>query len=82
MLKGIVNVLNLGFYKYEFSQVGSNKWNTIAAGSKAVVLPDNIIGNWNTSQWPSGDYLLRLVVSDNTNKLMPACVVPVRITQP
>jgi hypothetical protein len=82
ILKGTVNVLNLGFYKYEYSQAGSNKWFTIAAGNKAVTLPDNTLGNWNTSQVVPGDYLLRLVVSDNTNKLMPACVVPVKITLP
>ena len=80
VLKGTVNVLNLGFYKYEYSQAGSNKWFTIAAGNTMV--KNDKLGQWNTSQVVPGDYLLRLVVSDNTNKLMPACVVPVKIMQP
>jgi len=80
VLKGTVNVLNLGFYKYEYSQAGSNKWFTIAAGNNIV--NDGELGRWNTSQVVPGDYQLRLVVSDNTNQLLPACIVPVKITLP
>lgn len=82
VLKGTVNVLNLGFYKYEFSPAGSDKWTTIAADNKIV--RDDVLGQWNTSPYASGDYLLRLVVTrteNNTNVVMPACVVPVKITQ-
>jgi len=79
-LKGTVNVPNLGFYKYEFSQPGSDTWTTIAAGNKPMV--NGSIGFWNTSQLGAGDYRLRLVVADNQNKLFPACVVQVRIVSP
>ena len=79
-LKGVVNVPNLGFYKYEFSQPGTNQWTTIAAGNTPLV--SGTIGYWNTSQLPAGDYLLRLVVADNQNQLFPACIVSVRITKP
>jgi hypothetical protein len=77
-LKGIVNVANLGFYKYEYSQPGSSAWITIAAGDK----PKNdepLGGVWNTSQLVPGDYLLRLVVSDNKNQVLPACQISVQI---
>lgn len=79
-LTGTVNIADLGFYKYEYSQAGSEKWLTIAAGNTGVI--DGTIGTWNTEQIVPGDYLLRLVVSDNTNKLLPACVVPVKIVKP
>jgi hypothetical protein len=79
-LKGTVNVPNLGFYKYEFSKPGDDIWNTIAAGNQPKV--DGGIGFWNTSQLVPGDYLLRLVVADNQNQLLPACVIPVRVMQP
>jgi hypothetical protein len=79
-LKGTVDIANLGFYKYEYAQTGSDKWFTIAAGNTKVV--NNTLGQWNTSQVLPGDYLLRLVVSDNANQLLPACVVSVKITQP
>lgn len=79
-LKGTVNVPNLGFYKYEYSQPGSDNWTTIAAGNAPLI--NGSIGFWNPSQLPSGDYLLRLVVADNQNNLFPACVVRVRINRP
>lgn len=79
-LKGVVNVPNLGFYKYEYSQSGSDKWTTIAAGNTPLV--SGTIGFWNTNQLPAGDYLLRLVVADNQNQLFPACVIRVRVAKP
>lgn len=79
-LKGTVSIADLGFYKYEYAPTGSDKWLTIAAGNTKVV--NDLLGQWNTSQVVPGDYMLRLVVSDNTNKLMPACIVKVKITQP
>jgi hypothetical protein len=77
-LKGIVNVGNLGFYKYEYSQPGSGTWITIAAGDKAKN-DEPLGGVWNTDQLVPGDYLLRLVVSDNKNEVFPACQISVRI---
>jgi hypothetical protein len=76
-LRGTVNVPNLGFFKYEYSEPGSDAWITIAAGNQPLI--NAIIGYWNTSQLASGDYKLRLVVADNQNKLFPACVVQIRI---
>jgi hypothetical protein len=79
-LKGTVNVPNLGFFKYEYTQSGSDTWTTIAAGNSPLV--NGTIGFWNTVQLPAGDYLLRLVVVDNQNTFFPACVVSVRIANP
>jgi hypothetical protein len=79
-LTGTVNIPNLGFYKYEFSQPGTDVWSTIAADNKKVV--NDLLGNWDTTLLVPGDYLLRLVVSDNQNQLLPACVVSVRVIAP
>lgn len=79
-LKGTVNVPNLGFYKYEYASAGSDTWTTIAAGNQPLV--NALIGAWNTTQLVPGDYLLRLVVTDNQNNLFPACVVHIRIVSP
>ncbi len=76
-LKGIINVPNLGFYKYEYSPAGSQDWVTIAAGNT-----NKLDGNWNTAQLTPGDYRLRLVVADNQNKVLPACVINIRIVSP
>jgi len=85
ILKGTVQVPNLGFYKYEYSSAGSNTWITIAAGN--TNLTDSILGGsgsgqWNTAQLVPGDYRLRLVVADNQNQASPACVINIRIVSP
>jgi hypothetical protein len=79
-LFGTVNIPNLGFYKYEFSQPGTDVWSTIAAGNKNIV--NDLLGNWDTTLLVPGDYLLRLVVADSQNQLLPACVVSVRVVAP
>jgi len=77
-LKGTINLPNMGFYKYEYSQAGSENWITIAAGNQQK--NDEALGGaWDTAQIMPGDYLLRLVVTDNQNNLLPECQIPVRI---
>lgn len=81
-LKGVVNVPNFGFYKYEFSQAGSDTWATVQASDTEPVAPDYKLGSWNTSLVVPGDYLLRLVVTDNQAHALPPCIVPVRVAPP
>jgi hypothetical protein len=78
---GTVNLANLGFYKYEFRQAGSDTWQTIAAGD-TVKVNESLGGRWNTAQLIPGDYELRLVASDNQNQAIPACEVSVQIVLP
>jgi len=80
-LKGTVNVKNLGFYKYEFAPMGSDNWTTIAAGN-TIVKNDLLGGAWDTSGLVPGDYELRLVVNDNENNPLPACMIQVKIEAP
>lgn len=79
----IVNVANLGFYKYEYVQAGSSEWVTIAAGNapvgSSVETEDAVQRTWNTASLIPGDYQLRLVVADNANNTLPACTVSIRI---
>ncbi len=80
-LRGTVNVTNLGFYKFEFSQPGSEIWSTIAAGN-SIKVDQPLGGLWNTGLLTPGDYLLRLVVADNANNIFPACVISIQIVPP
>lgn len=84
-LRGTVNVPNLGFYQFEYSQPGSATWTTIAAGETPIIdqpMGGEGSGRWDTSSLTPGDYLLRLVVRDNANNLFPACTIDVRIIAP
>lgn len=79
-LFGTVNVPNFGFYKYEYSPLGVDDWTTIQAGRD--LKDDADLGDWDTSELIPGDYLLRLVVTDNEGQALPACIIQVRVLQP
>lgn len=74
---GTVNIPDFGFYKYEAAPAGSETWATIAAGRVTVV--DGSLGQWDTGTLAPGDYDLRLVVSDNQGRALPACHIRVRV---
>jgi hypothetical protein len=76
-LKGTVDIPNFGFYKYEVAPLSSDNWSTIQAGREVVV--DGTLGLWDTTELTPGDYMLRLVVTDNQGQALPPCVVPVRV---
>jgi hypothetical protein len=71
-------VEKLGFYKYEYSPTGSERWTTIAAGN-TIIIDEPLGGAWDTSDLIPGNYELRLVVNDNLNNALPACVIQVTI---
>jgi hypothetical protein len=76
-LVGTVNIPSLGFYKYEVAAQGSDTWATISADR--VIVKNGVLGHWDTKALTPGDYQLRLVVTDNQGKSLPACIVPVRV---
>jgi hypothetical protein len=80
VLTGTANIPNFGFYKFEFSPIGTAIWSTVGADRK--IKQDKTLGSWDTSEVTPGDYNLRLVVIDNQGNALPPCVVPLRIAAP
>jgi len=76
-VEGTADIPNFGFYKYEVAPVGSENWSTILAGREVV--QDGELGKWNTVELTAGDYLLRLIVTDNQGQALPPCIIPVRV---
>ncbi len=76
-LVGTVDIPQFGFYKFEVSSMGAEKWSTIYAGRE--VIQDDILGRIDTSELVPGDYSLRLVAADNTGKSLPPCVIQIRV---
>ena len=74
---GTVNVPGLAFYKYELALRGTENWTTISAENEAK--ENEELWTLNTSMWMPGDYLLRVVVLDNSNQEIGACVISIRI---
>jgi hypothetical protein len=74
---GTADIVNFGFYKYEIARPGDAIWLSLNAGEAPV--KDGLLGEWITNTLPPGDYLLRLVVTDNNGQTLPACAVQVRV---
>jgi hypothetical protein len=68
---------DLAFFKYEYSQAGSDIWTTIAASDSAAV--EKELTQWNTVSIVPGDYHLRLVVINRENQTLPTCEIPITI---
>ena len=69
---------NFGFYKFEIKRPDETVWLTIQAGN--VVVQDDKLGDWDTSNLSPGEYQLSLVVVDNEAQASPACIVQLFVT--
>ena len=76
-LVGTVDLPNFGFYKYEVALRGTDIWSTISAQSETK--QDEELGVLNTSVLTPGDYLLRVVVLDNSTQVIGTCIITIRI---
>ena len=79
-LKGTAMLQNFGYFKYEVAHPGDTVWLTIQVIQQAV--KDNELGQLDTRTLPNGDYLLRLVVTDNQGTSLPPCIIQIRINNP
>jgi hypothetical protein len=77
---GTADIVNFGFYKFEMASVNDSSWLTIQAGD--VPIKDGLLGYWDTSRLASGEYILRLVITDNQGKASTPCSVKVNVSAP
>lgn len=77
-ITGTANIPNFAFYKIEYlgSEPGSI-WRAISAGT--IPITDDLLGTWDTSLVPTGDYRFRLVVTDTAGNAPLPCTVQIRI---
>jgi hypothetical protein len=80
IVKGTANIENFGFYKYELARPGETVWLTIQAGRD--IIQDGDLGQWDTRTLAPGDYMLRLVVTDNQGESLEPCVIRVNVNNP
>lgn len=76
-LFGTANIPNFGFYTYEIARPGETVWLPIQVGRQPVV--NDALGTWDTVALTAGDYMLRLVVTDNTGIASTPCAIQVRV---
>lgn len=80
IVRGTSDIENFGFYKYEIARPGETVWLTIQAGRE--ITQEGELGQWDTRTLAPGDYMLRLVVTDNQGESLEPCVVRVRVNNP
>lgn len=80
VVMGTADISNFGFYKFEVARPGETIWLPIQAGQQ--IKRNQELGQWDTRTLVSGDYMLRLVVSDNQGVEMQPCIIHVRINNP
>lgn len=76
-LVGTVNLPNFGFYKVEVALRGSDIWSTRFAQSETK--KNEELGILNTTNLMPGDYILRVVVLDNSAQVIGTCIITIRI---
>jgi hypothetical protein len=79
-LIGSVDLPNLAFYTYEVARPGETVWLPIQAGRG--VKQDEALGDWFTSTLPPGEYVLRLVATDNEGNELGICQIRVFVAPP
>lgn len=77
LLTGTVDIPNFGFYSYEIARPGETIWLPIQVGRE--VKRDDTLGTWDTTALTPGDYMLRLVVTDNQGVALEPCVIRVAV---
>lgn len=77
-LSGTVNILNLGYYKIEYSPMDQDNWISILAGREVI---DNApFGSlWNSADLTPGDYKIRIVVFTNDDEKLPECEIKILV---
>lgn len=77
-LRGTVDIPNFGFYTYEIARPGETIWLPIQVGRDVV--REDVLGTWDTTALQAGEYMLRLVVTDNQGIAWEPCVIKVVVT--
>ena len=79
-VQGSANISNFGFYTLQIARQGDTVWLPILVGQKAV--KNDNLGTWETATLTPGEYLLRLVVTDNVGTELTPCAIQVMVEAP
>lgn len=79
-VKGSAKITNFGFFTLQIAHPGDSVWLPILVGQQAI--KNDVLGTWETSTLTPGDYMLRLVVTDNVGNELPSCTIQVTVQAP
>lgn len=76
-VEGSADTTNIGFYTLQIARPGDTVWLPIVVGQQAV--KKAVLGTWETSTLTPGEYMLRLVVTDNVGNQLTPCAIQVTV---
>jgi hypothetical protein len=79
-VKGSAKITNFGFFTLQIAHPGDSVWLPILVGQQAI--KNDALGTWETSTLTPGDYMLRLVVTDNIGTELTPCTIQVTVIAP
>jgi hypothetical protein len=74
---GSADIPNFGFYTLQIARPGDVIWVPKQVGQQPV--KNDILGTWDTTLLTPGDYMLKLVVTDNLGNELAPCVIQVTV---
>lgn len=78
-INGSADVPNFGFYTLQISHPGDVIWLPIQVGQKPVT--KDVLGIWNTASLTPGEYMLKLLVTDNVGTVLTPCTIQVTVIE-
>jgi hypothetical protein len=79
-VRGSADITNFGFYTLQIARPGDVVWLPIQVGQQAV--KNDALGTWDTSTLTPGEYMLKLVVTDNVGNVLTPCAIQVTVEPP
>jgi hypothetical protein len=79
-VRGSADITNFGFYTLQIAHPGDPIWLPILVGQQAV--KNDALGTWETSTLTPGEYMLKLVVTDNVGAVLTPCSIQVTVEPP
>ena len=76
-IRGSADIPNFGFYTLEVARPGDVVWLPKQVVQQPV--KNNILGTWDTTSLTPGEYMFRLVVTDNLGNELTPCAIRVMV---
>ena len=76
-ISGSADIPNFGFFTLQIARPGDVIWLPILVGQQPV--KNDILGTWDTSSLTPGEYMFRLVVTDNIGNELTPCAIQLMV---
>jgi hypothetical protein len=76
-IRGSADIPNFGFFALQIARPGDVIWLPILVGQQPV--KNDTLGTWDTSSLTPGEYMFRLMITDNVGNELTPCAIQVMV---